>query len=62
LLCPPDDAAALAAAIERLAQDAELRARFGAAGRRLAEDEFSSRRIGRETVALYDRLLGRGSS
>jgi glycosyltransferase involved in cell wall biosynthesis len=61
LLCPADDVTALAAAIERLAQDSELRARFGAAGRRLAEDEFSSRRIGRETVALYDRLLGRGS-
>jgi glycosyltransferase involved in cell wall biosynthesis len=61
LLCPADDVTALAAAIERLAQDTELRARFGAAGRRLAEDEFSSRRIGRQTVALYDRLLGRGS-
>jgi glycosyltransferase involved in cell wall biosynthesis len=59
LLAPPDDPAALADAIDRLAQDAELRRRFGAASRRLAEDEFSSQRIGRETVALYDRLLGR---
>ncbi len=59
LLVPADDAAALADAIDRLAQDAELRRRFGAASRRLAEDEFSSQRIGRETVALYDRLLGR---
>ena len=56
LLVPADDAAALADAIDRLAQDAELRRRFGAASRRLAEDEFSSQRIGRETVALYDRL------
>ena len=52
LLVPADDAAALADAIDRLAQDAELRRRFGAASRRLAEDEFSSQRIGRETVAL----------
>ena len=59
LLVPADDAAALADAIDRLAQDTELRRRFGAASRRLAEDEFSSQRIGRETVALYDRLLGR---
>ncbi len=59
LLVPADDVAALADAIDRLAQDAELRQRFGAASRRLAEDEFSSQRIGRETVALYDRLLGR---
>jgi glycosyltransferase involved in cell wall biosynthesis len=59
VLVPPDDAAALAAAIDQLASDADLRRRFGAASRRLAEDEFSSAGIGRETVALYDRLLGR---
>ena len=29
------------------------------AGRRLVENEFSADRIGSETVALYDRLLGR---
>jgi glycosyltransferase involved in cell wall biosynthesis len=59
LLVPADDAEALADAIDRLAQDAELRRRFGAASRRLAEKEFSSQGIGRETVAPYDRLLGR---
>lgn len=58
-LVPPDDADALAAAIARLAHDPALRARFGEAGRQLVEREFSSERIGRETVALYDRLLGR---
>ena len=62
LLVPVDDAEALADVIDRLAQDAELRRRFGAASRRLAEDEFSSQRIGRETVALYDRLLGRAAT
>ena len=59
LLVPPDDPAALATAIERLAKDRDLRMRYGAAGRRLVEEQFSSDRIGRETVALYDRLLGR---
>lgn len=58
-LVPPDDAPALADAIARMAHDAALRARFGEAGRRIVEREFSSERIGREIVALYDRLLGR---
>jgi len=59
LLVPPDDPPALARAIKRLADDADLRRRFGEAGRRLVEAEFSSETIGRQTVALYDRLLGR---
>jgi glycosyltransferase involved in cell wall biosynthesis len=59
LLVPPDDPAALAEAIDRLAADPDLRQRFGLAARHIVEDEFSSDRIGREIVALYDRLLGR---
>ncbi|MBI3703855.1 MAG: glycosyltransferase family 4 protein [Rhizobiales bacterium] len=59
LLVPANDATALANAIERLAHDRALRQRFAAAGRKMAEEEFSSARIGREIVALYDRLLGR---
>lgn len=58
LLVPPDDPAALAEAILTLARDPGLRARYGAAGRRLVEDEFSSARIGEATVALYGALLG----
>jgi glycosyltransferase involved in cell wall biosynthesis len=57
LLVPVDDPEALAEALAALAQDAPLRHRLGAAGRRLVEDEFSSERIGRQIVALYDRLL-----
>ena len=57
LLVPPDDPQALAGAIERLAGDRELRARFGAAGRALVEREFSSARVGQEVVELYRRLL-----
>jgi glycosyltransferase involved in cell wall biosynthesis len=60
LLVPPNDAAALADAIDRLAGDAELRRRFGAAGRRIVEDEFSHMRIGQQVVALYRRLLSQG--
>jgi alpha-maltose-1-phosphate synthase len=57
---PPDDVPALAGAIRQLAGDAALRRRFGEAGRRMVEAEFSSETIGEQTVALYDRLLGRG--
>jgi mannose/cellobiose epimerase-like protein (N-acyl-D-glucosamine 2-epimerase family)/glycosyltransferase involved in cell wall biosynthesis len=57
LLVPLEDPAALAAAIDRLAGDGELRRRFGAASRDLVEREFSARRIGRDVVELYRRLL-----
>lgn len=57
LLVPPDDAPALADALDRLAQDPALRQRFGAASRELVAEEFSSARVGHEAVALYDRLL-----
>jgi glycosyltransferase involved in cell wall biosynthesis len=59
ILVPPDDATALAGANRRLAEDPALRREFGAAGRRMIEAEFSSATIGAQTVALYDRLLGR---
>jgi glycosyltransferase involved in cell wall biosynthesis len=57
LLVPPDDPAALAAALERMAADGDMRRRCGAAGRRLAEQKFSANRVGAEAVALYNRLL-----
>jgi glycosyltransferase involved in cell wall biosynthesis len=59
LLVPVENPRALAAAIRRLAHDSELRRRLGAAGRQLAEREFSNARIGQEIVALYDRLVRR---
>jgi glycosyltransferase involved in cell wall biosynthesis len=62
LLVPPDDAGALSDAIGRLAQDAALRVRFGAAGRRLVETRFSDIEIGREIRWLYDRLSGRSAA
>jgi glycosyltransferase involved in cell wall biosynthesis len=57
LLVPPDDPAALAAALERLAGDPALRRRFGAASRRLVETDLSAAAIGAATVALYRRTL-----
>ena len=59
LLVAPDDASALADAIDRLAKDKALRLRFGEAGRRLVENEYSAVRIGRDIVTLYDQLLDR---
>ena len=57
LLVPPDDPEALADAIHCLAHDRPMRQLFGAAGRRLVVEEFSSERVGREIVVLYNRLL-----
>jgi len=56
LLVPVDDPPALAAAIERLASLPDLRARFGAAARRLAVEHFSADAIGAATCDLYQRL------
>jgi glycosyltransferase involved in cell wall biosynthesis len=57
LLVPVDDARALADAVQRLANDPALRAKFAAAGRMLVEREFSSARIGSEIVKLYRAML-----
>jgi glycosyltransferase involved in cell wall biosynthesis len=59
LTVPVDSATALAAAMARMAADADMRRRFGANARRLAESKFSTDAIGRQTVALYGRVLGR---
>jgi glycosyltransferase involved in cell wall biosynthesis len=57
LLVPPDDVDALAAALERLASDGELRRRFGAASRALVESDLAAEAVGAATVALYRALL-----
>ena len=59
LLVPPGDATALADALEVLIKDPGLRRRFGAEGRVIVEQEYSSDIVGRKTAALYDRLTGR---
>jgi glycosyltransferase involved in cell wall biosynthesis len=57
LLVAVDNAEALAAAMERLAGEPELRARYAAAARNLVIEKFAADIIGRQTVALYRRLL-----
>lgn len=58
LLVPARDGAALAGALRRLAEDAGLRARLGAAARRDAEQDFSAVTVAAETAALYRRVAG----
>lgn len=58
-LVPPADFAALGAALERYARDAELRRSHGAAGRHHAENRFSLDAMVASYMALYDDLLGR---
>jgi glycosyltransferase involved in cell wall biosynthesis len=60
LLVPPRDAGALARAIERLAGDASLRARFGAAGRELVVNEFAEAIVVRQTLDVYRTLCEAG--
>jgi glycosyltransferase involved in cell wall biosynthesis len=56
LLAPVDDADALAAAMARLADDGELRARLGAAGRAAHAAEFTEAIVVRRYRDLFDRL------
>ena len=53
---PVGDEHGLAAAIGRLARDADMRLRFGAAGRLRAETTFGMDRFVSETAALYEEL------
>ena len=58
LLVPPRDPVALAGAIERLAEDPELRARLGRAARRRSE-AFDAATVTRHIEGAYAALLGR---
>jgi glycosyltransferase involved in cell wall biosynthesis len=58
LLVPPDDPAALAAAILRLFDDPELRRRLVEEGRRRVRAEGSREGMARRTEALYETLTG----
>ncbi len=59
ILVPPGDAEALAAAIMKLADDAELRDRMGRAGRRLVEEKYLWGNCLDKMTDLYDRITER---
>ena len=56
-LVPVKDSKALADAMEILVHDRDLRLRFGAASRRLAEEHFSVDHVVRETLRVYASLF-----
>ena len=62
LLVPPRNHGALAAAIEKLALDAPLRARLGAAGRDIVVKEYAESIVVRETLDLYRHLCSAGAA
>ncbi len=58
LLVPLGDTVALADALQRLAEDPDLRRRLGQTARRMIEDDFSEQIVVCETMALYRQILG----
>jgi len=60
LLVPPDDAAALGAAIGRVLADGALARRLGEAARATVRTEFAARRMADRTAAFYMQVLAPG--
>ncbi len=57
LLVPAGDVGALAGAVDRLLDDAELRSRMGAAGRARAAERFDPAEHARAVVGVYDGVV-----
>lgn len=53
VIVPPEDVELLAAAMVKLLQNSEARARYGAAARKLIEDEFSADRMAGNYLRVY---------
>jgi glycosyltransferase involved in cell wall biosynthesis len=58
LVHTPGDPVSLAAAIQRLALDRDLRERLGRAGRAHVAAKYDVRAFGERFVAVYERLAG----
>lgn len=58
LLIPPGDVTALADAIDQLALSARLRQQLGAAGKNIADQEFSVDTMVEGNLDVYRRTLG----
>lgn len=59
ILVPPREPEALARAIIRLIEDPGLRLKYGNAGRRIVEENFTVDRVVDGTLAVYKRMLGK---
>lgn len=59
LLVPPRDAEALAVAIGQIVERVDMALAMGQAGRRLVEDRFAEAKIIDQTMAVYERVVGR---
>ncbi len=57
ILVPPSDPGALAEAIGRLVEDAELRASLGTAGRKYVERHYDWTQNATQMASIYERLL-----
>lgn len=62
LVVPPGDPQALAAALNRLLEDRDMRNRMGEAGRRRAQTHFSAERMVSSVLGVYESVLGRGTT
>jgi rhamnosyl/mannosyltransferase len=60
LTVPPNDAGALATALNRLLDDSQLARKFGAQGRTRALERFSADRMVDETLNLYQEMMASG--
>jgi glycosyltransferase involved in cell wall biosynthesis len=59
LVFPEDDAGALRLHLQRLAEDADERARLGERGRRRVLAHYTMRQVAAQTLSVYQRLLER---
>jgi len=58
LLYPEGDTGELADRLEKLLSDGALRERLGKAGRKLVEEKYNWTEVARQTLRLYERILG----